>query len=125
VAQIKLNEIRRIIREVLQELVGLDSRGIIHYDAVFDDEHGRYQVLAIGFEGLRQVIRPLAYLEIKDGLIWLHADNSDYGIAEELERQGIGKDQIVLGFQPPSMRQYTDYATGEPNEKKSLETAAD
>jgi XisI protein len=121
----KLNQAKRIIREVLQELVGKDSRGIIHYDAIFDDEHGRYQVLAIGFEGLRQVIHPLAYLEIKDGLIWLHADNTDYGIAEELERRGINKDQIVLGFQPASVRQYTDYATGETTEKKSLETAAD
>jgi hypothetical protein len=122
---LKLNQAKRIIREVLQELVGMDSRGMIHYDAIFDDEHGRYQVLAIGFEGLRQVLHPLAYLEIKDGLIWLHADNTDYGIAEELERQGIGKDQIVLGFQPASVRQYTDYATGETTEKKSLETAAD
>jgi hypothetical protein len=122
---LKLNQAKRIIREVLQELVGMDSRGMIHYDAIFDDEHGRYQVLAIGFEGLRQVIHPLAYLEIKDGLIWLHADNTDYGIAEELERQGIGKDQIVLGFQPASVRQYTDYATGETTEKKPLETAAD
>jgi XisI protein len=122
---LKLNQAKRIIREVLQELVGKDSRGIIHYDAIFDDEHGRYQVLSIGFEGLRQVIHPLAYLEIKEGLIWLHADNTDYGIAEELERQGIGKDQIVLGFQPASVRQYTDYATGETTEKKSLETAAD
>jgi hypothetical protein len=122
---LKLNQAKRIIREVLQELVGMDSRGMIHYDAIFDDEHGRYQVLAIGFEGLRQVIHPLAYLEIKDGLIWLHADNTDYGIAEELERQGIGKDQIVLGFQPASVRQYTDYATGETTETKPLETAAD
>jgi XisI protein len=122
---LKLNQAKRIIREVLQELVGMDSTGMIHYDAIFDDEHGRYQVLAIGFEGLRQVIHPLAYLEIKDGLIWLHADNTDYGIAEELERQGIGKDQIVLGFQPASVRQYTDYATGETTETKPLETAAD
>jgi hypothetical protein len=125
VAQIKLNEIRRIVRETLQELVGIDGRGLIRFDAIFDDEHSRYQVIAIGWEGFKQALHTIAYVELKGDLIWLHADNTDYGIAEEFVRQGIPKNRIVLGFLQASERQYTDYATGEPTEKKSLESAAD
>jgi XisI protein len=118
----QISKAKRIIRETLQELVGVGNGGQIDFDAIFDDEHSRYQVIAIGWEGFKQLLHTTAYVEIKDDLIWLHADNTDYGIAEEFVRQGIPKNRIVLGFQPPTMRQYTDYATGE---KKSLETAAD
>jgi hypothetical protein len=31
-------------------------------------------------------------------------------IAQELVNRGVAKDQIVLGFQDPNMRQYTEYA---------------
>jgi XisI protein len=122
---LQLSKAKRMIRETLQELVGVDSRGIIEFEAIFDDEHSRYQVIAIGWEGMRQVLHTIAYVEIKDGLIWVQADNTDYGIAEEFVRQGIAKNQIVLGFQPPSVRQYTDFANGETPPKKPLESAAD
>jgi hypothetical protein len=38
---------------------------------------------------------------------------TDYGIAEELMRQGIPRERIVLGFQPPKWRVGTGFATGE------------
>jgi hypothetical protein len=42
--------------------------------------------------------------------IRLQADYDDLRIAERLEVAGIPKSDIVLGFQLPSVRPYTEYA---------------
>ena len=48
--------------------------------------------------------------EINNGKVWIQEDNTDLVIADDLERAGIPKSDIVLGFQPPSVRPYTEYA---------------
>jgi XisI protein len=49
-------------------------------------------------------------LEIIDGKVWLQADNTDLRKAKRLEKAGIPKSDIVLGFQPLGVRSYTEYA---------------
>ena len=45
-----------------------------------------------------------------DGIIWIQVNDTDRDIAEELERTGVPKTDIVIGFQPPQYRPYTGYA---------------
>jgi hypothetical protein len=49
-------------------------------------------------------------LDIKDGKIWVEQNTTELRVAQALVEQGIAKDSIVLGFQAPDMRQYTEYA---------------
>ncbi len=65
---------------------------------VMDTFHDRYTLTHLDFDGDRYKSHLLAYLEIRDGKIWLLTDNTEDGIATELVAEGIGKDQIVLGF---------------------------
>jgi hypothetical protein len=102
-----------VIQNILNEIASVQVFGDIRFKSIFDHEHGRYQVIATGWEGERQVLRTVALLEVQNGLVWLQADNTDYGIAEELMRQGIPRERIVLGFQPPKWRVGTGFATGE------------
>lgn len=37
-------------------------------------------------------------------------NNTEVRFAEELVKQGVPREDIVLGFQPPSIRPFTDYA---------------
>lgn len=76
-----------------------------------DDVNGRYQLLDIGWRGKERVFTPILYVCIQNGKIWIEEDWTEEGIAEELLRQGVPKEDIVLGFQPPHMRPYTDFAT--------------
>ncbi len=54
--------------------------------------------------------RLLAYLEIRDGKIWILTDNTEEGIGTDLLRFGVAKSQIVLGFYPPALRKDGDFA---------------
>jgi hypothetical protein len=49
-------------------------------------------------------------MEIIVGKVWRQADNTDLRIAERSEEAGIPQGDIVLGFQPPNVRPYTEYA---------------
>ncbi|NER33043.1 MAG: XisI protein [Oscillatoria sp. SIO1A7] len=44
--------------------------------------------------------------------IWIQRDGTEDGMATELAAAGIPKEQIVLAFHPPELRQYTEYAAG-------------
>src|SRR5437868_3567842 len=66
--------------------------------SVQDEQHDRYTLQHVNFTQDRYEARLLAYLEIRDGKIWILTDNTEEGIASELVGQGVSKDQIVLGF---------------------------
>jgi len=78
--------------------------------SVQDDQHGRYTLQHVSFTKDRYEARLLAYLEIRDGKIWILTDNTEEGIASELVAQGVSKDRIVLGFYSPRMREVGEFA---------------
>lgn len=49
-------------------------------------------------------------IDILDGKVWIQRDGTEYGIARELEKAGIPKHHIVLGFHTPDVRPFTEYA---------------
>jgi hypothetical protein len=50
------------------------------------------------------------HIDIKDDKIWLQQNLTNQLVAEDLVALGIPKDRIVLGFQPPYMRKFTEFA---------------
>lgn len=77
---------------------------------VIDASHDRYTLTHIDFDGERYKSHLLAQLEIRDGKIWILTDNTEDGIATELVTEGVRKDQIVLGYYSPGMREQGDFA---------------
>lgn len=83
---------------------GLDAR------VLFDHEHDQYALICMGWKGIHRTHSLVTHLEIINGKIWIQEDNTEEGIATDLEAAGISKDQIVLGFRHPDLRPYTEYA---------------
>lgn len=108
----KLEKYQEIIRQVLQPLTELKyANGDFRNRMVFDEKSHRYLLMSDGWQkdGIR-FHGCLIDLEIIDGKIWIQEDNTEEGIATDLERFGVPKSDIVLGFQPPNIRPYTEYA---------------
>jgi hypothetical protein len=108
----KINKYRQIIRETLlpyskDHYVGsLDIRN----EVIFDKENDHYLVVTMGWEKDTPVRDCIFHIDIINGKIWIQEDNSDSDIASILIDEGIPKSEIVLGFQPPSMRRFSTYA---------------
>jgi len=79
---------------------------------VFDGERHHYQLLSVGWLGNKREFGCLLHLDIKDGKIWIQHDGTEVGIANQLVEMGVPKQDIVLAFHEPAVREFTDFATG-------------
>ncbi len=107
----KLDHYREIIERLLNEIAQISSYDSEIQDrTLFDRQADSYAIIAEGWDRNGRVHHIVIHLEIINGKVWIQADNTDLVIAHQLESAGIPKSDIVLGFQPPEVRPYTDYA---------------
>ena len=111
----KLEQYRAIIEQALTAIVEQTTHSTVGLaelrdKTVFDRCSDCYLILREGWDGVRRIHGPVISLEIIHGKVWLQADHTNLRMAERLEEAGIPKSDIVLGFQPPSIRPYTEYA---------------
>lgn len=78
---------------------------------IFDDTNGHYLLVTLGWQGQTRIYNVVVHARLHQGKIWIEEDWTEDGITEELMRAGIPKEEIVLGFQPPNLRPYIDFAT--------------
>jgi XisI protein/XisH protein len=106
----KLAQYRAAIEKVLTEYVSVPiASGEIDSQLIFDKERDRYQVVSVGWVGHRRVHGCVLHLDIINEKIWVQHNTTELQIGQELVSIGIPREDIILGFQAPYMRQYTDF----------------
>jgi hypothetical protein len=107
----KLNYYRQCLREFLTQYASYGSQDQnMETQLIFDIENDHYLLLRTGWDKKRRVHSCIFHFDIKDGKIWLQENNTDIDVGEELEEMGISKQEIVIGFHYPSLREYSQYA---------------
>ena len=107
----KLEQYRDAIKKMLTQYGSYKrAYGEVENQVVFDSIHDHYQLVHLGWEDKKRIYGCSIHLDIKDGKIWIQCNSTDIDIAQELIELGVNKQDIVLGFHPPYMRRYTDYA---------------
>jgi XisI protein len=101
----------QIVRELLnQHSQHKPANGDIEVETIFDLKHDRYQIVQMGWKRQRRVHHCMMHIDIRDGKIWLLHNTTEHELAIELMELGVPKSDIVLGFCPPEMRHFTDFA---------------
>jgi hypothetical protein len=109
----QLNHCQTIIRKILTEYHKIFlqvSDPDIDEVLIFDDERGHYIWLNIGWKDGEKVNAMSVYVRLKNNKIYIEEDWTEEGIANELIREGIAKEEIVLAFYSPEHRKFTDCA---------------
>lgn len=108
---VSVEDFGRIVRDLLSEIAAVPylNEGI-EKEVVFDDVHGRYMMVSQGWQKRKRIHACIIHIDIIGDKVWIQKDNTDLAIACELERAGIPKSHIVLGFRHPDMRADTEYA---------------
>ena len=111
----KIIKYQNIITALLEQKVAPYSQiaqGEVQEQVIIDTKHHHFQWLTIGWDNEEDFRKDInIHFTIKpNGKIWLMENNTDIRIAEELVKLGVPREDIVLGFQPPSVRSLTDYA---------------
>jgi hypothetical protein len=109
----RLEHYRQIIQQLLREYSQIRPvNGEIEVTTAFDLAEDHYQIVHTGWEGDRRVYDCPIQVDIKGSKVWIQQDMTDLDVATELVKRGIPKGEIVLAFQSPYLRQYTEFAAG-------------
>jgi hypothetical protein len=107
----KLVSYRQYIRQLLEEYrQHTPSYGDIQLEAIVDPVQDHYQLMSIGWHNQQRIHGCILHIDIRDGKIWIQHDGTEEGLANRLVEFGVPKDDIVLGFQSPFKRRYTEFA---------------
>ena len=82
----------------------------IQAQTIFDAERDHYQLVYVGWRGSKRVYGVILHADIVDGKIWIQRDGTEQGLANQLVDLGVPKQDIILAFDPPNLRQYTEFA---------------
>lgn len=101
-------------QELLEEILHECARFYTAEDArtltIFDRQNGQFLLMDEGWDGFKHIHRVWMHVELRDGKFWIQKDGTEDGIAVELMNAGIPKERIVLAFQHPNRRHYSDFA---------------
>ena len=106
-----LVQYREVIQEKLKEYTEIPyAYGDLQCRLIVSEDRNNFLLITLGWEDDVQVHGCLVHIEVIGDKIWIHRDGLEDGIANELVKAGIPKTQIVLGFHPPNIRPYTEFA---------------
>ncbi len=76
----------------------------------FDSDRGHYQVFHAGWDEHQRIFGALIHIDLVGEKIWIQYDGTEVGVANELIDLGVPKQDIVLAYHSPFMRQYDGFA---------------
>ncbi len=79
-------------------------------ETICDREKNHYLLVQIGWIDNRWIYGCLLHLDIINGKIYIQQNNTEMSIANDLVELGVPKTDIILGFQSPFKRKFTEYA---------------
>ena len=109
----KLTEYPKLVKRILTEYVELSNRHPnpdIESFLIVDETKAHYIWMNLGWQNGERVNGMTVYVRIRDDKVWIEEDWTEDGIATDLVRAGVPKEDILLAFHEPKMRQYTDFA---------------
>jgi hypothetical protein len=109
----RVERYREIVRRVIEEYASYKpSHGRIDTEAIVDRDRDHYEVMHVGWDGVRRVHGTVIHIDIINGKVWIQYDGTNRPVAEELIAAGIPREDIVLAFHPAELRPHTGYAVG-------------
>ncbi|MDJ1172103.1 XisI protein [Roseofilum sp. BLCC_M154] len=109
----KLIHYQTLIKDILTEYDRISAQvpdPDIDEVLMFDDDRSQYLWFNIGWKDGRRIKAVSVYVRIKNEKIYIEEDWTEEGIATELLREGVPKEDIVLAFHAPESRKFTEFA---------------
>ncbi|XZN91253.1 MAG: XisI protein [Microcoleus sp.] len=108
----KLERYRSLIQKILEEYQQLSSgNSDVESVLLFDPIREQYLLIKMGWYQDNRIKSNVIHVRLKDGKIWIEEDRTEDGIATDLLQAGVSREDIVLAFHPPRLRQFTEFAT--------------
>jgi hypothetical protein len=97
-------DIRRIILDAITLPNGAYPNRAIKHTVIESMDHNRFLVIRTGWDADGDNYAVIQDVEIKDNVVFIHQDNMQYSLKEELVEAGIPKENIIEAFVAPGER---------------------
>jgi hypothetical protein len=110
----KLDTYRQYIKNLLIKRVSIKpANSNLESHFIFDTERDHYQVINYGWrDETTRIYSCSVHVNIQDDKIWIQHNGSEIALADQLAELGVPKQDIVLAYHAPHVRQYTEFAAG-------------
>lgn len=107
----KINKYKNLVEEELkyQQSIKIANGPNLKRHLVINESKTEFVLLDVGRFNKRYISGLVFHVEIKEGKVWIHEDNTDINIADNFARLGIPKSDIVLAFLPSYVKERTEY----------------
>jgi hypothetical protein len=110
----RLDEYRHLLMRLMSDYAEFAhqhsrSSGVDTY-LVFDTARDHYLMLRLGWSDDSRIRNLILFVRLHEGKFWIEEDWTEAGIATDLLKAGISKENIVLAFHPPEMRGLSEFA---------------
>jgi XisI protein len=106
----KIKNYQKIILAYLEEEANDRHIPDIEFQVIEDKQNHHLQLVETGWLGKRFIHSVLFHFHIKPtGKVWLLANNTDILVAEELVKRNIPASDIVIGFHPIAVREFSGF----------------
>lgn len=107
----KLKNYRNAIKTILKDYAALSPSTVeIDTQLLFDEENDHYQLMYVGWQNGQRIYGAVIHMDIINNKIWLQYNGTEEDLAQALLDQDVAREDIVFGFKPASVRQYTGFA---------------
>jgi len=111
----KLVTYRQLIKKTLKEYETLFNSPSpipkqVDDHSLFDETHDRYMLFRTGWWKKERINSVTLYIRLHKDKIYIEEDWTEDGIATDLLQAGVPREDIVLAFHPPEIRQHTEFA---------------
>ena len=109
----KLARYRTLIKNLLTQYAELVNRQPVpglETKVVFDKKRDHYMLLNVGWSPQGRVRGPIVYVRLRNGKFWVEEDWLEDGIATDLLKADVPKEDIVLAFHHPDTRPHGEFA---------------
>ena len=107
-----VKQYQQIVKQVLQEYIAYVGGSSSTTDDVLllDDTRGVYATFNLDWRNNSRIRIMPVLMRIVGDKIYVEDDNTDYGFVDRLLEAGISAKNIVLAWQSPDVRHYTEFA---------------
>lgn len=110
----KIAKYQQAVLSILEEYARIKpvNQPDVENYVVADREHNHFQLLRIGWQGPQYIFSVVLHFEIKNGKVWFQRNTTEMDIVDVLMERGVPREDIVLGFRAPYIREHTGFAVG-------------
>ncbi len=108
----KIKKYEKIIIDYLKEYSKIRPSNLPNIESrvIADKENRHYQLLDWGWQDGKYFFTVVFHFDIINGKVWFQRNITEREVVDVFMKQGIPKEDIVLGFRSPKIRPYTGFA---------------